>query len=124
MHLMIARTSDETINSLLDEMRPLLIVAGVPKGQIRVRSGKLQIATLSKAFDWLHNLKMSPTFEDLIKVWKLRPESTWGRYKLYQIDGLKEQELLGVASKKVLKLWKTKRPLIFNKDRKRNEEKK
>lgn len=117
---MPAKTSNESINSLLDTMRDLLIVAGVPKGQIRVREGKPQVATLSKAFDWLHNLKISPAFEDLIKTWKLLPEATWARYKLYQIEGLKEQELLIIASKKILKLWKTKRPAVFNKDRKKN----
>lgn len=121
---MPAKTSSESISSLLDTMRSLLIVAGIPKEQIRIRKGKPRIETLSKAFDWLHNLKISPAFEDLIKVWKLLPEAIWARYKLYQIEGLKEQELLIIASKKVLKLWKTKRPAVFNKDRKKDDKKK
>lgn len=116
---MVAKTANETINSLLDEMRPLLLIAGVPKEQIRVRSGKPQIQTLSRAFDWLHDLKMSLEYRAMVIVWKLLPESTWKRYDLYQITGLREQELLKTAKKKLLKLWKTKRPSIFNKDKKR-----
>ena len=119
---MVARTSDESLDSLLNTMRPLLIVAGVPKEQIRIRSGKLQIATLSKAFDWLHDLKMSLEFDELISTWKLVPEKTWERYRLFGIEGLVEQQLLDIAKKKVLKKWKTGRPAVFNKDRKRGKD--
>lgn len=115
---MVAKTSSETLKGLLEEMRSLLIVAGVPKEQIRVRDGKLQITTLSKAFDWLHNLKMSLEFSDLVKVRGLLPEATWKRYKLYEIEGLREITLLEAASKKVAKLWKSGRPRVFNKNRK------
>ncbi len=115
---MIAKTSSETLKELLNEMRPLLIVAGVPKEQIRVRDGKLQIETLSKAFDWLHNLKMSPVWSELVKVRKLLPEATWKKYKLYELEGLREIDLLDDASKKVAKLWKSGRPRVFNKNRK------
>ncbi len=115
---MVAKTSNETLKGLLDEMRLLLVVAGVPKEQIRVRDGKLQITTLSKAFDWLHNFKMSSEFAELVKVRKLLPETTWERYKLYEIDGLREITLLEAASKKVAKLWKSGRPRVFNKNRK------
>ena len=123
---MVAKTSGETLKGLLDEMRPLLIVAGVPKGQIRVRDGRLQITTLSKAFDWLHDLKISSEFTELVKVRKLLPEATWKRYKLYEIEGLREISLLEAASKKVAKLWKSGRPRVFNKNRKTraNDEKK
>ena len=115
---MVAKTSNETLKGLLNEMRPLLIVAGVPKEQIRVRDGKLQIVTLSKAFDWLHNLKMSSEFSVLVKVRRLLPEETWKMYKLHEIDGLREVTLLEDASKKVAKLWKSGRPRVFNKNRK------
>lgn len=122
---MVAQTSSETINGLLEEMRPLLIVAGVPKGQIRVRDGRLQIKTLSAAFDWLHDLRMSKEFSELVNVRKLLPEATWKRYTLYEIDGLREQKLLEVAAKKVAKKWKSKRPPVFNPNRKRrNDDKK
>ena len=104
---MVAQTSSETINSLLEEMKPLLLVAGVPEGQIRVRDGRLQIKTLSAAFDWLHNFKMSKEFTELIKVRKLLPEATWRHYTLYEIDGLREQKLLEVVTKKVAKKWKS-----------------
>ena len=115
---MVAKTSNETLKGLLDEMKSLLVVAGVPKEQIRVRDGKLQISTLSKAFDWLHNLKMSSEFSELVKVRKLRSEEIWDRYKLYEFEGLREITLLEAASKKVAKLWKSGRPRVFNKNRK------
>ncbi len=115
---MIAKTSGETLKGLLGEMRHFLIIAGVPKEQIRVRDGKLQITTLSKAFDWLHDLKMSSEFSELVKVRSLLPEATWKRYKLYEIEGLREVYLLEAASKKVAKLWKSGRPRVFNKNRK------
>ena len=121
---MIAETSNESIFGLLQKMRPLLLVAGVPEEQIRVRAGKPRIETLSRAFNWLHDLYMSPEFENLISVWKLLPKETWAKYKLFEFEGLREQELLKVAQKKVLKLWKTKRPVIFNKDKKKNDKKK
>jgi len=118
---MVAQTSNETINGLLEEMKPMLIVAGVPKGQIRVRDGRLQIKTLSAAFDWLHDFRMSEEFSELVKVRKLLPEATWKRYKLYEIDGLREQKLLEVAMKKVARKWKSKRPSVFNPNRKRRD---
>jgi len=100
-------------------MRPLLLVAGVPEEQIRIRSGKHRIDTLTRSFDWLHYLELSPEYEELAKVWRLLPESTWKHYDLFEIEGLREQGLLTVAKKKLLKKWKTKRPSIFNKDKKR-----
>lgn len=122
---MVAQTSNETINGLLDEMRLLLLVAGVPKGQIRVRDGRLQIKTLSAAFDWLHDFKMSAEYIELVKVRKLLPEATWRHYKLYEIEGLREQKLLITAAKKVAKKWKSGRPKVFNPNRKRrNNDKK
>jgi len=118
---MIAKTSNETLIGLLTEMRPLLLVAGVPKCQIQIRTSKSHIKTLVKAFDWLHNLYLSPEFAELKSVWGLLPEETWKRYTLYEIKDLREQELLKVAQKKVLKLWKTKRPVIFNKNKKKRK---
>ena len=116
---MVAQTSGETLDGLLGEMRPLLLVAGIPKAQIRVRDGRLQIKTLSAAFDWLHDFKMSSEYGELVKVRKLLPEATWKRYTLYEIEGLREQKLLAAAAKKVAKKWKSKRPVVFNPNRKR-----
>ena len=116
---MIAKTSNETIVDLLSEMQPLLLVAGVPEHQIHIRTNNSHIETLSKAFNWLHDLFMSSEFAELKSVWALLPEITWMRYALYDIKDLREQELLKIAQKKVLKLWKTKRPIIFNKNKKK-----
>ena len=120
---MVAKTSNESINSLLIEMRTLLLVAGVPEHQIRIRTNKSRIEILSIAFNWLHDLYLSFEFAELKSVWKLLPEKTWCRYTLYGIEGLPEQKLLKIAKKKVLKRWKTKRPTVFNKDKKKNEKK-
>lgn len=119
---MVAQTASETINGLLEEMRPLLIVAGVPKGQIRVRNVRSQIKTLSVAFDWLHDFKMSEEFSELVNVRKLLPEATWKRYILHEFDELREQKLLVAAAKKVAKKWKSRRPSVFNPDRKRRND--
>ncbi len=118
---MVAKTSNESISDLLNSMRSLLIVAGVPREQIQIRANKPQIQTIAKAFDWLHDLKMSPEYIALFKVRNLLPESMWEKYELLDIEGLREQELLKDAGKKVLKLWKTKRPTVLNKKKKRPE---
>ena len=114
---MVAKTSVETTNDLLDKMRSLLLIAGVPKEQIQIRSGKRHIDTFIRAFDWLYYLEISLEYREMVAVWALLPEATWGHYVLFQIDGLREQELLKIAQRNLLKKWKTKRPAMFNKDR-------
>ena len=86
-----------------------------------MRSGKLQVATLQKAFDWLHDLYMSPIYSNVKDFYALLPEEIWKRYELFEVEGLREQVLLDDASRKLLQVWRSKRPVIFNKDKKREQ---
>lgn len=94
-------------------MRPLLRVAGVPPKQINIRIDNAKLDTLLKAFDWLHNVKLSKEWEDIEYAWALLPEETWRKYKLFDIQDLREQVILESAQKALRKLWKTNRPRIF-----------
>lgn len=105
-------------------MKPLLIVAGVKKGQVGLSIEKPHIKTATTAFDWLHDLYMSPEYEDMVKAYSLRTPELWRRYKLLEIEGLAEQTLLENVSKKLLKKWRTKRPRLLGKRKKKNNEQK
>ncbi|KKN17631.1 hypothetical protein LCGC14_0963830 [marine sediment metagenome] len=113
----------ETLPKLLAEMKPLLVVAGVKKGQIDLSIAKPFIKTAVAAFDWLHDLYMSPEYENMVKACALVPPETWERYKLLEIEGLAEQIILENASKELLKKWRTKRPRLLGKRKKTNEQK-
>ncbi len=108
------------IENLLVEMKRILFVACVPKHQIRIRSGKHKTDTYANAFDWLHNLYMSDAYHQVKAIYNLLPEEIWRRYDLFEIEGLREQILLEAACKKLFKAWRTKRPQLFNKDKKRS----
>ncbi len=94
-------------------MRPLLLVAKVTANQINVRTDAPKTATLNKAFDWLHDIKLSYQWEVLKNAWALLPEETWKRYTAFGFEGLAEQIILESAQKDLLALWKTNRPHIF-----------
>ncbi len=101
------------LQRLLNEMQPLLKIAGVPDKQINIRTAAPKIDTLHKAFDWLHDLKLSYQWETLEKAWAMLPEEVWKRYKAFELEGLAEQKILESAQKALLALWKTNRPKIF-----------
>lgn len=94
-------------------MKPLLVSAGIPARQINIRNPKAKVDTLLKAFDWLHDVKISVEYTDMEYVWNLVPPERWDRYEKLGIEGLREQEMLEKAKKALLKLWKTNRPKIF-----------
>ncbi len=75
------------------------------------------------AFDWLHDLSMSFEYENVVKAYALVPPETWERYKLLEIEGLREQIILENASKELLKKWRSKRPRLLGKRKKNNEQK-
>jgi len=111
-------TAIESINSLLDEMKPMLLLAGVPIECLKIKNKKYRIDACNRAFDWLHNLKISPEYEKITKVRALLPEKTWERYDLFEIIDLREQVLLSKAKRELLRKWNIKRPAMFQ--RKRN----
>lgn len=94
-------------------MKPLLLKAGVPARQINIRNSKAKIDTLLKAFDWLHDVRMSKEYEEIDYAWNLVPSVIWKRYERLGLTGLREQAILEKAKRALLKLWKTKRPKIF-----------
>lgn len=94
-------------------MKPLLVLAGISTKQINIRNPNAKIDTFLKAFDWLHDVKMSKEYEEINYVWRLVPAITWDRYEKLGITDLREQVMLEKAKKALLKLWKTNRPKIF-----------
>ncbi len=107
---------DIVLKGLLNDMRELLIAAGIPKSQINVRKGKHKIDTYNKAFDWLHDLYIHLDYQHHKYVYNLVTPETWERYKVHCVTRLREQNMLQRSSKNIRALWKTKRPQIFGKD--------
>jgi len=110
---MVAPDTRDTITSLLDKMRPVLLAAKIPASQVNMKSGRFRIDTCSKAFDWLHDLYMSDDYKNVYNIWKLVSAETWERYKIYGIEGLKEQEIIEEYGKALLLAWRNKRPKLF-----------
>ncbi len=110
-----------TLKKLLKDMKPLLVSAGIPARQINIRNSEAKIDTLLKAFDWLHDIKMSEEYEKMGYVWNLVAPVTWDRYEKLNITGLREQTMLEEAQKALLKLWKTNRPKIFGTRKNKND---
>lgn len=119
---MVAKDTRETIVNLLKKMKSLLVVAGIASTHIRMRPGRHQIKTCAKAFDWLHELYISSEYKELEYIYSLRTPEIWKRYKILEIEGLREQVLLEKASKKLLKRWRNKRPALFGKNRKSDKD--
>lgn len=86
-----------------------------------MRSGSHRIKTCAKAFDWLHDLYLSEEYNEVKKIYELLPPEMWRRYELFEIEGLREQELLQAACRKLWSAWRKNRPSLFNKDRKDND---
>ena len=118
----IAHTSLESINILLNELRPLLLEAGIPNSQIRLKSKKPTIVTLNRAFDWLHNLKLSKEYREMEYIFGLLSPEIWKRYQLFEIIDLEEQKLLNNAKKKLLKRWRNNRPTTLGTKKVKNHE--
>ena len=111
-------TAAESINLLLSQVKPTLLMAGVPEQCIRIKDGKHRIDAYNRAFDWLHNLKMSSEYVNLLKVRALLPEDTWRRYDTFEITDLREQILLSEAKRGLLKQWSYRRPAMFKRSKK------
>jgi len=118
---MIAQTSIETIQELLDKLRSILLIAEIPEEQLHIRNGKHRTNALSRAFNWLHDFSISPELKEFKSVRALLPEKTWNHYILFEISDLREQILLRRASQKLAARWRRKRPAMFNSDIKRKK---
>jgi len=106
-----------SIEFLLRDMKSILLAAGIPKYQIRMRSGRHKIETCAKAFDWLHDVFMSPEYVQMNYIWSLLPKEIWERYEKFGITDTREQGLLLLAKKNLVKVWRKNRPRLFGKNR-------
>lgn len=118
----VAQSCRESLETLMAEMQPVLLACGVPEEQARVANRRLKPEGFGKAFDWLHQIKMSEGYKKALKAWKLVSPDTWKMYAIQGFEGMQEQLLLEKAAKELLPLWKQKRPSIFGKDRPRDKE--
>ena len=94
-------------------MKPLLRAAGVPDHQLDIVPREYKTKTLAVAFDWLHDIYLSDEHDKVVKIWASVTPEVWENYKLLGVENLTEQRLLLVASKGLIKLWKSKRPRLF-----------
>lgn len=104
----------ETIIKLLLELKPILLLAEIPVKQLRIRKGNHRTKACGRAFDWLHDIKISAELKEYRSVRALCPETIWKRYVLFEIEGLREQVLLEQAAQKLRARWRKKRPVMFN----------
>lgn len=108
----------ENVESLLSEMLPELLEAGVPESQARMPEyppEEIKSEHYVAAFDWLHELRIGEAYGAVLAARRLVPSHQWDAYRLHEIDGLQEQILLAKAHKKLRKAWKTDRPSFFGK---------
>lgn len=105
------------VESLLLDMKPLLVEAGVPERQVKMPANRpadeIKIDQYTKAFDWLHLLYTSPEWEALVKAKAQLPQNVWDRYKAHRITGLEEQKILEAAQLGIRRAWKINRPSFF-----------
>ncbi len=103
-------------------MRSTLTLSGIPPQQINIRKKQFILRTYVDAFDWLHELKISPEYKEFLAVRRLLSDETWATYKLLGLTGLVETDLLAATCSALKKRWKNNRPPIFNKNREKDNE--
>lgn len=108
----------ENVQKLLDDLTPILRLAGVPKSQINVARGrKYRTRHFLAAFDWLHSFSLSLEFTTFQEVYALRPPEVWENYAAIGVEGLREQDMLQEAGRNLVRRWRAKRPRMFGKDK-------
>lgn len=114
------------VSKLLDEVRQNLVEAGVPARQIKMPEGReandIKIEQYVKAYDWLHNFKLSPEYVALEKAIALVKPHQWVNYKATGIKGLREQTIRESAELAIRRLWKKNRPSFFGRVYKARED--
>jgi len=114
----MAKQAREDVEKLLNSIKPLLRIAGVPKQQINVAKGpKYNVNHYTNAFDWLHDFILSKEFENFKKAYALRPPEVWVNYDIIGVEGLPEQKVLDDAKIELQKRWRQKRPRMFGANR-------
>jgi hypothetical protein len=114
----MAKQARADVEKLLKSIASLLKLAGIPKHQINVAQGpRYNSSHFARAFDWLHEFKLSEEFVGLQEAWDLRPPDVWAHYELIGVEGLAEQLILEKAKKAVQTRWRQKRPRMFGPNR-------
>ena len=114
----------ENVQALIDDMRPLLLQAGIPERQTNMPEADpedIKSERYVEIFDWLHALRMSPEWEKTTKARALVPEYVWENYRLHEIRGLQEQIILENANIALRKAWKRSRPFFFGRKFKKDK---
>jgi len=108
----------EDLESLMAELAPHLRRAGVSETQINIAKGpNYKVHHYVKAYDWLHDFKLSDEYAEYDRVWAMRPPEVWLNYEMLGVEGLQEQVLLQEAGAVLIKRWRVKRPRMFGPDR-------
>lgn len=109
--------SHEVVEKLLNEMKPILLRCGCNPNHVRVAVGDFKLKTYNTAYDWLHRLYLSDAYAEAKRIYDMRTPETWVMYDLMGTEGLWEQEALEAAGVAVKRLWRTKKPRLFGKDK-------
>lgn len=114
----MAKQARADVERLLRSISSMLKLAGIPKHQINVAQGpRYNSSHFARAFDWLHEFKLSDEFVALEYAWSLRPPEVWSHYEIIGVEGLAEQVILEKAKKAVQARWRQKRPRMFGPNR-------
>lgn len=106
----------DDVQKLIDEMRPLLLQAGIPERQTKMPEAEpeeIKSERYVEIYDWLHALKLSSEWDTVKKARGLVKEYVWVNYKATGVQGLQEQIILENANIKLRKIWKRNRPFFF-----------
>jgi len=105
------------IRRLFDEMRPILIEAGINfKFYELPEKDQVKVEWCHEALNWLKEIYES-VYKDTLKIKELLPEEIWLRYKLWgDFDEHREVILLNTALRKLhSRMVVLKRPIFFKK---------
>ena len=111
------KDAHSTVSTLLDEMKPLLLLSGCNPKHVRVADGDFKLKMYNDAYDWLHRIYLSCEYAAVKAVYDTRTPETWLMYEAMGTEGLWEQEAIAAAGVALKKLWRTKKPRLFGLDK-------
>lgn len=116
------KEAHQTVETLLNEMKPSLLLAGCNPNHVRVASGDFKLKTYNDAYDWLHRIYLSDVYAAVKKIYDMRTPETWVTYALMGTEGLWEQEAIADAGVALKRRWRTKKPRLYGRDKAPPEE--
>jgi len=100
------------IETMLNEMRPLLIEAGILQDRLLMPQGDPRRIRCAGPLAWL-TVVHDTAWAEANKIKRLLPQEIWDYYKIQEFQDMREQVMLEAALKKLVKAWKTERPSFF-----------